>query len=68
MLDLHERDVMEELNKELADDVGLVAGESFDDDEYGRSGNDKDIEGVNPRCQEEIDLDGLRVWGGWEGS
>ena len=64
MLDLHECNVMEELNKELASDVHLVTGKSFDGNEDGRGGNDKGIEGVNPRCQEESDLDGLRVeWG-----
>ena len=76
MLDLCECDVMEELNKELASDVCLVAGKSFNCDEDGRSGNDEGIEGVNPRCREKSDPDGLRVgWGhvgrfvrgrGWE--
>ena len=50
MLDLCECDVMEELNKELASDVCLVAGKSFNCDEDGRSGNDEGIEDVNPRC------------------
>ena len=64
MLDLHKCDVMEELNKELAGDISLVAGESFNSNEDGRGGNDKGVEGVNPRRQEESDLDGLRVgWG-----
>ena len=76
MLDLCECDVVEELDKELTGNVSLVTGESFDCDEDGRGGNDESVEGVNPRCQEESDLDGLRVgWGcmgrlvsgrGWE--
>ena len=61
MLDLCECDVMEELNKELAGDIGLVAGKSFNSDEDGRSGNDEGIEGVNLRHQEKVDPDGLRV-------
>ena len=64
MLDLHKCDVMEELNKELAGDISLVAGESFNSNEDGRGGNDKGVEGINPRRQEESDPDGLRVgWG-----
>ena len=49
MLDLHQCNVMEELNKELASDVHLVTGESFDGDEDGRGGNDEGIEGINSR-------------------
>ena len=56
--------VMEELNKELAGDVCLVARESLNGNENGRGGNDKGIEGVDLRCQEESKSDGLRVgWG-----
>ena len=55
---------MEELDKELASDVCLVAGESLDSDENGRSGNDKGVESINPRHREESNPDGLRVrWG-----
>ena len=64
MLDLHECNMMEELNKELASDVHLVAGESFNSDENGRGGNDGGIEGMDLGCQEESNPDGLRVvWG-----
>ena len=49
MVDLCECDVMEELNKELANDICLEAGESFDGNENGRGGNDEGIEGINPR-------------------
>ena len=64
MLDLHDCNVMEELDKELASDVHLVAGESLNGDENGRVGNDEGVDSVNPRRQEESDLDGLRVrWG-----
>ena len=76
MLDLCECDVMEELDKELAGHVSLVTRKSFNSNEDGRGSNDKGIEGVNPRCQEESKPDGLRVgWGhvgrfirgrGWE--
>ena len=48
MLDLCKCDVVKELDKELAGDVCLVTGESFDCNEDGGSGNDKGIEGVNP--------------------
>ena len=61
MLDLCKHDVVEELDEELAGDVGLVTGESFDGDEDGRGGNDKSIEGVDLRHREESDSDGLRV-------
>ena len=50
MLDLWECNVMEELDKELAGDVCLVTEESFNCTEDGGSGNDKGIEGMNPRC------------------
>ena len=64
MLDLCECDVVEELDKKLTGDISLVTGEFFDCDEDGRGGNDKSVEGINPRRQEESDLDGLRVgWG-----
>ena len=64
MLDPCKCDVMKELNKELAGDVCLVAGESFNGNEDGWSSNDEGIKGVNSGCQKEIDSDGLRVgWG-----
>ena len=50
MLDLCECDVMEKLDKELAGDVGLVTGESFNCNKDGGSGNDERIEGENLRC------------------
>ena len=44
--------------------VWYITGESFDCNEDGRGGNDESVEGINPRCQEESDLDRLRVgWG-----
>ena len=43
MLDLGEGDVMEELDEELAREVSLVTGESFNGDEDGRGGNDKGV-------------------------
>ena len=43
MLDLCECDVMEKLDKELAGDVCLVAGESFNGNEDGGSGDNKGI-------------------------
>ena len=43
MLDLGEGNVMEELDEKLAQEVSLVAGESFDGDEDGRGGNDEGI-------------------------
>ena len=67
MLDLCECDVVEELDEKLTGDIGLVTGESFNCDENGRGGNDKSVEGVNPRCREESDLDGLRVGQGCMG-
>ena len=45
MLDLCECDVVEE----LAGNISLVTGESFNGDEDGRGGNDKSIEGIDPR-------------------
>ena len=59
VLDLCECNVMEELNKELAGDVGLIAGESFNSDEDGRGGNNVGIEGKHLRHREESDPDGL---------
>ena len=59
MLDLCKCDVVEELDEKLTGDVGLVTGESFDHDEDGRGGNDKSVEGINLRCREESDSDGL---------
>ena len=67
MLDLCESDVVEELDKKLTGDVCLVTGKSFDCDEDGRGGNDKSVEGVNLRCREESNPDGLRVGRGHVG-
>ena len=50
MLDLCKCNVVEKLNKELAGDICLVAGQSFDCNENGGGGNDKDVEGVNLGC------------------
>ena len=50
MLELCKCNVMKELDKELAGDIGLVARESFNSDEDGRGGNDESVEGVNLRC------------------
>ena len=47
MLDLGEGDEVQELDKELAGDVGLVFRESFDSDEDGRGGDDKGVQGVD---------------------
>ena len=47
MLDLGEGDVMEELDEELAGDVLLVGGKSFDSNENGGEGDGKDIEGMD---------------------
>ena len=58
---------MEKLDKELTGNVCLVAEESFNCNEDGGIGNDKDIEGVNSRCQEETNPDGLRVGQGHVG-
>ena len=49
MLDLGECDVVEELDKKLTGDIGLVTGKSFDHDKDGRGGNDESVEGINPR-------------------
>ena len=49
MLDLCKCNVVEELDKKLTGDIGLVTGESFDGDEDGRGGNDESVEGINPR-------------------
>ena len=64
MLDLCECNMMEELNEKLTGNVCLIAGKVFDGDEDGRGGND---EGVDLRCQEESNLDGLRVGQGHVG-
>ena len=50
VLDLCERDVVEELDKKLTGDIGLITGKSFNCNEDGRGGNDKSVEGINPRC------------------
>ena len=67
MLDLCKCGVVEELDKKLTGDVSLITGESFDGDEDGRGGNDESVEGINPRCQEESDSDGLKVGQGCVG-
>ena len=67
MLDLGECNVMEELNQELAGNIHLITGETFDSDEDGRDGNDKGIKGIHPGHREESDLDGLRVGQGCVG-
>ena len=67
MLDLCECDVVEELDKKLTGDGGLVAGESFDCNKDGWGGNDKSVEGINLRRREESDPDGLRVGQGHVG-
>ena len=43
VLDLGKDNMMKELDEELAGEVGLVAGESFDSDENGREGNDEGV-------------------------
>ena len=58
---------MEKLDKELADDVHLVARESLNCNEDGGSGNDESKESMNSRCREETGLDGLRVGQGCVG-
>ena len=52
MLDLGKGNVVEKLDKELAGDVGLVAGESFNSDEDGRGGNNEGVQSVDSRCRE----------------
>ena len=61
MLDLCEGDEVEELDEELAGDVGLVAREAFDSDEDNGRGNDKGEQGVDPRGGEERKPDWFRV-------
>ena len=43
VLDLSDGDEVEKLDKELAGEIGLVTGESFDSNEDGRGGDDKDV-------------------------
>ena len=43
MLDLGERDEVQELDEELAGEVGLVTRESFNGNEDGRGGNNKGV-------------------------
>ena len=67
---------MEELDQELAGDVLLVQRESFNGNEDGGSGDDKDEKSMDSRCGEEAGLNGDRVgwgqverfvrWSGWE--
>ena len=52
MLDLGKGNVVEKLDKELAGDVGLVVGESFNGAEDRRGGNNKGVQGVDSRCRE----------------
>ena len=47
VLDLSEGNEMQELDEELASEVGLIVGESFDGDEDGRGGNDEGVQGVD---------------------
>ena len=67
MLDLCKCNMVEELDKELTGNIGLVTGESFDCNKDGRGGNDESVEGINPRCREESNPDGLRVGQGHMG-
>ena len=50
MLDLCKCYVMEELDKELASDICLVAGKSFNSNENGSGGNNKGIESMDLKC------------------
>ena len=43
---------MEKLDKELAGNVGLVVGESFNGAEDGRGGNNEGVQGMDSRCRE----------------
>ena len=52
MLDLGKGNMVEKLDKELTDNVGLVAGESFNGDEDGRGGNGKGVQSMDSRCRE----------------
>ena len=52
MLDLGEGNVVEKLDKELAGDVSLVAGESFNGDEDDRGGNDEGVQSMDSRHRE----------------
>ena len=61
MLELGKSDVVEELDQELTRDVLLVGRESFDSNEDGGGGDDKDEESVDVECWEEMNLDGDRV-------
>ena len=40
---------MEDLDKELASEVGLVIRESFNSDENGRGGDDEGVQGIEGR-------------------
>ena len=50
---------MEDLDEELIRNVWLVTGKSFNCNEDGWGGNDKDIESVDVGCWEEMKPDGL---------
>ena len=43
VLDLGEGDKVQDLDEELASEVGLIAGESFNGNEDGRGGDDKGV-------------------------
>ena len=43
MLDLGKGNEVQDLDEELASEVSLIAGESFDSDEDGRGGNDEGV-------------------------
>ena len=59
MLDLGKGDEMQELNKELTGEVGLVSWESFNSEEDGRGGDNKGVQGVNSRDWKEGESDRL---------
>ena len=63
MLELGEGDMMEKLDKELAGDIPLVGGKSFNGNENSRGHNDEGVEGVDMWCWERVNDDGLRT--GW---
>ena len=52
MLDLGKGNVVEKMDKELAGDVSLVTGESFDSEEDDRGGNDEGVQSVDSRHRE----------------
>ena len=52
MLDLGKGNVVEKLDKELAGDVSLVTGESFNGNEDGRGGNGEGVQSMDSRRRE----------------